>query len=73
MKLLDLLVTCLIITILASCLLPTVTKAYHKMQWYLFVSNSWNNTRIDLALADDGDRWDQLRLETMLTHTPTFK
>jgi hypothetical protein len=73
MKLLDLLVACLIILILASCLLTTINKVYHKAQWYLFVSNAWNNSRIEAAMIDADDRFDQLRLEMLLSHSPTFK
>ncbi len=67
MKLIEMLIVALIISILASIGLPVITKAYDRMQWHLFLANARNNGRIEAALIDEPNRFDEARFEFLLS------
>ena len=73
MRLIELLVAALIMTILASIALPVITKAYDRAQWDFLVASSRNRSRIEAALIDEPNQADKDRFEFLVTSPLRFK
>ncbi len=73
MNLIESLMVALVISILASIALPVLTNAYAKTQWHILVAKSRENNRIEAALIDEPNRFDQARFEFLISTPVKFK
>ncbi len=73
MKLLDVLMTVLIIAILASITFPVLDKAYKDAKWRFLVAKSRHNSRLENALIDNPSKADDDRFEFLVSEPLRFK